>query len=704
MPDRPELDHRFTQALESGDLDRVEECWLTALDEDPIPTAQLLEVRRLLWQAGHKTLARTLLELLAEAQEAGNDPDAALAALAEQVRLTDKPDDALVGRLEAALRKQRSGSPSLTKVLDRHPLTGSRRPLDVLKTVEQWLDHDVGTVVEVAGQGVGRVLETNLELGNLKVDVGGRRPVSVPFGAISKFVQVLPPGDFRRQVVEDPDGLRLRVHESPGETLVQLLESLDGPADVASIKAALDGIVVANEWNSWWAKARKHPRLLTSGSGSRLRYTAGATAEEASETLLDELRAADPRQRLTVARRLAARGPDAAGETMTFLTETLAGLETSEPGLAWETAAIIASLPGGADEGASRKEHLIASVSPLQLLQGIQDRAEREAALEAVRSSLRDIWPEVWSDWMLHETNPALLDRILHGLDTSGAQDAADAALEAIFRNHVAHAAQFVWACEAMVEDKAPEYLRRRLTPSLLEKLPDTLTRAEFSALRSRAKSLLDGGQVAVRLLLTAATPQQAERFVGRMNRISNVEPQRLRVLEQAATQAHGTGAQDVEELFVATRDAVEAKQKELKQLVEVDIPKTLKGINAAAAEGDLRENFEYHMLRDRQELQSARAAKLQRDLGRVRILEPGTADTSQINMGTVAHLTTSGGDPLEPVTIMGAWDADVDRRIFANGSGVGERLLGCTVGDEVEVDGVKAVISKITAWGDDLP
>ena len=174
----------------------------------------------------------------------------------------------------------------------------------------------------------------------------------MPYGAISKFVRVLPPGDFRRQVVEDPDGLKLRVHESPGETLVRLLESLDGPADVAAIKVALDGIVAAEQWNSWWAKARKHPRLLTSGSGSRLRYAAGATAEEASETLLDELRAADPRQRLTVARRLAARGPDAAGETMAFLTETLADLETSNPGLAWETAAAISSLPGGAEKGA----------------------------------------------------------------------------------------------------------------------------------------------------------------------------------------------------------------------------------------------------------------------------------------------------------------------------------------------------------------
>ena len=151
--------------------------------------------------------------------------------------------------------------------------------------------------------------------------------------------------------------------------------------------------------------------------------------------------------------------------------------------------------------------------------------------------------------------------------------------------------------------------------------------------------------------------------------------------------------------LFVATRYSVEAKQQELKQLLEVEIPKTLKGINAAAAEGDLRENFEYHMLRDRQELQSAKAAKLQHDLGRVRILEPGTADTSQVNIGTVVHLSGTDGNPLEPVTILGAWDADVERRVFANGSEVAQRLLGRTVGHDVEVDGVTATIVEIEPW-----
>ena len=100
-------------------------------------------------------------------------------------------------------------------------------------------------------------------------------------------------------------------------------------------------------------------------------------------------------------------------------------------------------------------------------------------------------------------------------------------------------------------------------------------------------------------------------------------------------------------------------------------------------------------MLRDRQELQSARAAKLQKELREVRILKPGTADTSRINIGTVVHF---GGD-VEPLTILGAWDADVDNRVFANGSGLAESLLGCAVGAEVEVDGRTVTVTDIEAW-----
>jgi transcription elongation factor GreA len=499
--------------------------------------------------------------------------------------------------------------------------------------------------------------------------------------------------------VENPDEIKSFVSASPGDALVQLLGSLGKPADVAAIKGALNDLVPATGWTSWWNKARSHPRVLTSGSGSRLRYSVSHSAESAIDALFDELRTAQPRDRLAIARRLANRDPDAALEASTVLIESLPDLARLDPGLAWETAGVVADLPGGTDAAADCRDRLIADASHLQLLSGIQDRSERSKALTAIRSAGHEQWVDTWAEWLLHEQHPVVLGSIASDLEAAGQAETLDASLEAVFRNHTDHPTQFVWACELITDDDCPEPIRRRMTPSLLEKIPDTLTRGEFGPVRASAKALLEGGRVAVRLILESASAQQTERFIARLGRISGVEPQRLKVLEQAARQAQGVTREEHAPVFVATRSAVEAKRAELKQLLDVEIPKTLKGIQAAAADGDLRENFEYHMLRDRQELQSAKAAALQRDLGRVQILEPGAADPSQVNVGTVVEFTDHDGQPLEPVTILGSWDADVDRRIFANGSGLAQRLLGRGVGEEVELDGVRATIQVIDPW-----
>jgi len=697
MPDLPAVSPAFQDALLKQDFDRVEELWLEALDRERIRVDELLEVRRLLWQAGRKNRAMTLLDLLAETLEGRDDPYQTLAALKEKVRLTGRPNAELLGRLQRALVAARAESPSLDAVVSRYSLTSQRKPTEAVKNIENWLDHDTGTIVEVMGQGVGRVIELNLELDNIKVDLGGRRPVSVPFGAVTRYLRPLPEGDFRRRKVENTEELTSFVQDSPGEALVELIESLGDGVSVSSIKAGLDGVISTKSWTSWWNKARKHPRILTSGTGSQLRYSASSSAEDATGILLADLEQADSRQRLTIAKRLASRGDDTSNEANQILEASIETLD-DEPGLAWETATALDALPGGHEAAEAAHAKIIETAQPVQLLGGIQDRQARMAALEAIREARNDDWTTIWGEWFLQESTPAILDNIAAALDRVGATDTLDSAIEAVFRNHFHHPTQFVWACERMTNPTSPEPVRRRMTPSLLEKLPDGLSRREFASLRGRCKALLDGGKVAIRLLLESANEGQAQRFSQRVARLSGVEPQRVRLVEQAAHQAHGSSQpEDEGPLLVATKGAIEVQRHQLKQLLEVDIPKTLKGINAAAAEGDLRENFEYHMLRDRQELQSARAAKLQRELREVRTLEPGKADTARVNIGTVVRFD---GDA-EPLTILGVWDADVDRRVFANGSDLAESLLGCAVGDEVEVEGKPVTIASIEAWTD---
>ncbi len=700
MAETPEIRPEFAEALAAENWNRIEELWLEALDTQPIPTEELFEVRRLIWKADRKNLARTLLELLAEALEGNAEPGDALTALRELVRLASpKPPTELTQRLVAAFSRHREGSPSLQPVLARYPMVSARRPLEELEAAECWLDHDLGTIVEVSGKGVGRVVDLNLQLENIKVDLGGSRPVSIPFGAARRHLRPLPEGDFRRRKIENPNELAQFVERDPGAALAEVLESLAAPSDVGAIKTALDGLLAASQWTSWWSKAKKNPRVLSSGSGSRLRYTVSRSAESADEALLEELRTAPPADRPTIAKRLADRGAETAAAAAEVLAASLPSLSSEMPGLAWQTAGVLASLPGGSEAAAATRQRLISNTEPLALLSGITDRGSRSEALAAIAASDPNGWPEVWAEWLLHEDTPQLLSEIAMRLEAEGHSGAVDQSLEAVFRNHNSHPAQFVWACEAMSEEGCPQAVLERMTPSLLEKLPDAITRKEFSALRGRAKGLLDGGKVAIRLLMESATAQQAARFSQRVSRLDSVEPQRQRLVEQAAQHQHREPTAQGPPVLAASRAAVDAKREELRNLLEVEIPKTLKGINAAAAEGDLRENFEYHMLRDRQELQSARAAKLQEELAVVRILEPGAADTSSANIGTIIHIEGDNGAALEPITILGAWDADLERRVFANGSELAQRVLGKSVGDTVEIDDVEATITRIEAW-----
>ncbi len=134
---------------------------------------ELLEVRRLVWKAGRKNLARTLLELLADSLETTGSADLFVRTLRELTRLSDgRPTSELLERVTSSLSPARSGNPSLKAVLAHHDIVSARRPVEELDTIERWLDHDVGTAVEVVGQGVGRVVDLNLELGKHQ---GGHR-------------------------------------------------------------------------------------------------------------------------------------------------------------------------------------------------------------------------------------------------------------------------------------------------------------------------------------------------------------------------------------------------------------------------------------------------------------------------------------------------------------------------------------------------
>ena len=153
------------------------------------------------------------------------------------------------------------------------------------------------------------------------------------------------------------------------------------------------------------------------------------------------------------------------------------------------------------------------------------------------------------------------------------------------------------------------------------------------------------------------------------------------------------------EPIFVSW-ESLEARKKELEELVNVKIPENLHNKKISRAEGDLRENGGYQDAKEVEKVLNRRRAELEHALALARGTDFAVTDTSRAAMGTKVTLQPlNGGEPVV-YTILGAWDTNPEKHIVSYLSQVGKELTGKSVGDQVKIvpmDGDKKKVYTIT-------
>lgn len=137
---------------------------------------------------------------------------------------------------------------------------------------------------------------------------------------------------------------------------------------------------------------------------------------------------------------------------------------------------------------------------------------------------------------------------------------------------------------------------------------------------------------------------------------------------------------------LIVSKAAYRAKQKELKYIIEVEIPKNSKEIGAAIEMGDLKENAEYKAGKEKQELLNIAASKLKEDLDRAHIYNFDEADNTRVSYGTVLTLENKQGEN-EIFTILGPWESNPDQNIISYLSPLGKALLSAQAGDQLDFE-----------------
>jgi transcription elongation factor GreA len=134
------------------------------------------------------------------------------------------------------------------------------------------------------------------------------------------------------------------------------------------------------------------------------------------------------------------------------------------------------------------------------------------------------------------------------------------------------------------------------------------------------------------------------------------------------------------------TPEGAEELKRELDQLLNVRRPALAQKLKEAVAEGDLKENADYHDAKEQQAFVEGRIKYLENILrSAVLISNDGVSDV--VRLGTEVTIVEDGGDEDETYMIVGAAEANPREGKISHESPIGSALLGHKKGDKVRVE-----------------
>ena len=135
------------------------------------------------------------------------------------------------------------------------------------------------------------------------------------------------------------------------------------------------------------------------------------------------------------------------------------------------------------------------------------------------------------------------------------------------------------------------------------------------------------------------------------------------------------------------TREAYQRKRAKVELMEGDQMSAIAEKIAEARAEGDLKENAEYHAQREAQGLLQAKINQIKGELSRAQIIDMANVPRDEVAFGATVKVLDLDFDDEEEMTLVGAGDEDYDVGKYLITSPIGQGLLGSKVDDVVEID-----------------
>lgn len=135
------------------------------------------------------------------------------------------------------------------------------------------------------------------------------------------------------------------------------------------------------------------------------------------------------------------------------------------------------------------------------------------------------------------------------------------------------------------------------------------------------------------------------------------------------------------------TREGYNKIKAEIDRLENEELPLITEKIAEARAEGDLKENAEYHAQRENQGMMMAKINELKNKVARASIVDPSQLPKDEVVFGCTVTVEDMAYGDEEKFTLVGAGEEDYDVGKILVTSPFGQGLIGKKVGQTADVD-----------------
>ncbi|MCH2176025.1 MAG: GreA/GreB family elongation factor [Lentisphaeria bacterium] len=319
------------------------------------------------------------------------------------------------------------------------------------------------------------------------------------------------------------------------------------------------------------------------------------------------------------------------------------------------------------------------------------------------------------ADWVLENFIHLPMKHYVHVETALGTEEYSEKIVEKCveaFQNRTANADTIMW----IWKKKAPQAEECLANARAILELLKLEVRGDFIKARKTLHNAVMSDEKFQNMMMEGGTPDGIARFIKAVKRSRALDKGEMQSLMVKIVRQFPEAKDLVVEKKkrpavrriprITSFRSVNAKRKELDDIINTKIPANTEAIAQARSYGDLRENFEYKAAKDEQRLLGARRNELEKDLNN--IIPTDFSDVvvgDTVVPGNSVKLQCNGEDLV--YHILGLWDSDPASGIVSFETPIGKALIGKSAGtsltlpngNEATLTAIEALSESIKAW-----